>query len=105
MKIEKIHLKGNFKNLENFQFEFDQSSSETVLLGLNATGKSNFMEAIVIIFRDLDLERAPKLLKKNQNFDYNIKYNCRGRNIEVDYSTKTGYKRGISNITITTIRI
>jgi len=92
MKIERIHLKGNFKNLENFQFEFDQSSSETVLLGLNATGKSNFMEAIVIIFRDLDLERVPKLLKKNQNFDYYIKYNCRDRNIEVDYSTKTGYK-------------
>lgn len=92
MKIEKIHLKGNFKNLQNFRFEFDQSSMETVLLGLNATGKSNFMEAIVIIFRDLDLERVPKLQKKNQNFDYYIKYNCRSRNIEVDYSTKTGYK-------------
>jgi recombinational DNA repair ATPase RecF len=46
MKIEKVHIKGRFKNLENFQFNFGKSLMETVLLGLNATGKSNFMEAL-----------------------------------------------------------
>ncbi|MET3539187.1 AAA family ATPase [Chryseobacterium limigenitum] len=91
MKINKVHIKGRFKNLEDFHFDFGESSMETVLLGLNATGKSNFMEALVIIFRDLDLERAPILHKQSHPFEYNITYNCRDKNIEVDYSTEKGY--------------
>lgn len=92
MKIESVHIKGRFKNLENFSFDFGTKSMETVLLGLNATGKSNFMEAIVIIFRDLDLERIPLLQKKAESFEYNIKYNCRNKNIEIEYTSKEGYK-------------
>jgi len=92
MKISKVHIKGRFKNLENFQFDFGTSSTETVLLGLNATGKSNFMEALVIVFRDLDLEVAPKLQKKTEKLEYNIKYNCRGKSIEVDYTENEGYQ-------------
>lgn len=97
MKIDKVHIKSRFKNLEDFLFEFDPTSMETVLLGLNATGKSNFMEALVIIFRDLDLEVAPKLQKKDQTIEYYIKYNCRGRNIEIEYSIKGGYSFIIDN--------
>ncbi|AIN75215.1 AAA family ATPase [Flavobacterium psychrophilum] len=92
MKIDSVHIKGRFKNLENFQFDFGKSSMETVLLGLNATGKSNFMEAIVIIFRDLDLERSPLVPKHGESFEYYIKYNCRGRDIEVEFLSKNGYK-------------
>ena len=92
MKIEKVHIKGRFKNLEDFQFDFGNSSMETVLLGLNATGKSNFMEALVIIFRDLDLERPPVVQKKSENFEYSIKYNCRNNSIDVDYTKKHDYK-------------
>jgi predicted ATPase len=92
MKIAKVHIKGRFKNLENFLFDFGTKSMETVLLGLNATGKSNFMEAIVIIFRDLDLERSPLVQKKTENFEYYIKYNCRNKDIEVEYTVKGGYK-------------
>ena len=61
------------------------------MLGLNATGKSNFMEALVIIFRDLDLERAPILHKQGQPFEYAINYTCRDKSIDVDYSVKNGY--------------
>jgi predicted ATPase/uncharacterized protein YqgQ len=92
MKIDNVHIKGRFKNLENFRFDFGTKSMETVLLGLNATGKSNFMEAIVIIFRDLDLERNPLVQKKAESFEYTIKYNCRNRDIEVEYTSKGGYK-------------
>lgn len=92
MKIAKVHIKGRFKNLENFQFDFGTKSMETVLLGLNATGKSNFMEAIVIIFRDLDLERSPLVQKQTESFEYYIKYNCRNKDIEVEYTVKGGYK-------------
>ncbi|WP_136468974.1 AAA family ATPase [Flagellimonas onchidii] len=92
MKIENVHIRGRFKNLENFQFDFGTKSMETVLLGLNATGKSNFMEAIVIIFRDLDLERIPLVQKQTESFEYYIRYSCRNRDIEVEYTTKGGYK-------------
>jgi len=91
MRINKVHIKGRFKNLEDFHFDFGESNMETVLLGQNATGKSNFMEALVIIFRDLDLERAPILYKQSQSFEYNINYTCRDKIIEVDYSVKDGY--------------
>ncbi|GGE40366.1 putative AbiEii toxin of type IV toxin-antitoxin system [Pedobacter psychrotolerans] len=97
MKVNNVHIKGRFKNLENFHFNFDESSMETVLLGLNATGKSNFMEALVIIFRDLDLERAPILHKQSQPFEYYINYNCRNKTIEVDYSTQQGYIFSVDN--------
>lgn len=91
MRINNIHIKSRFKNLENFHFDFGKNHMETVLLGLNATGKSNFMEAIVIIFRDLDLERNPVVSKQNQTFEYYINYTCRGKNIEVDFSEREGY--------------
>lgn len=91
MRINSIHIKSRFKNLENFHFDFGENHMETVLLGLNATGKSNFMEAVVIIFRDLDLERAPMIHKSSQVFEYYINYTCRGKSIEIDFSEKNGY--------------
>ena len=50
--------------------------SVTVLIGRNGTGKSNLMEAIIIIFRNLDLEESPK-------FVYKLRYICRGHTIEI----------------------
>ncbi|WP_422351005.1 AAA family ATPase [Flagellimonas sp.] len=77
MRIDKVHIKTRFKNLQDFQIDIDAGERETVLLGLNATGKSNFLEALVLIFRDLDFENAPK-------FDYYLKYECKGHQIEID---------------------
>lgn len=90
MRIDKVHIKSRFKNLQNFEIDIDQKSMETVLIGLNATGKSNFMEALVVIFRDLDLERPPQLPKSKDPLEYYIKYECRKKNIEVEYSIKDG---------------
>lgn len=42
-----------FKNLKNVSIDFDQDHWITVLIGWNGTGKSNVLEALVIIFRDL----------------------------------------------------
>ena len=91
MRIEQVHIKSRFKNLEDFHIDFDLKAMETVLIGLNATGKSNFMEALVIIFRDLELERNPQFGKRKEAFEYYIKYNCRKKGIEISYSKKTGY--------------
>ncbi|WOK09203.1 AAA family ATPase [Imperialibacter roseus] len=84
MRIDKVHIKTRFKNLEDFQIDIDENAWETVLLGLNATGKSNFLEALVIIFRDLDLIYNHNR-KAQQPFDYYIKYECRGNAIEITF--------------------
>jgi predicted ATPase len=42
-----------FKNLKNVTIDFDQGHWVTVVIGWNGTGKSNVLEALAIIFRDL----------------------------------------------------
>lgn len=42
-----------FKNLKNITIDFDQNHWVTVVIGWNGTGKSNVLEALAIIFRDL----------------------------------------------------
>jgi predicted ATPase len=57
----------SFKNLKNVTIDFDQGHWVTVLIGWNGTGKSNVLEALAIIFRDL-------ITKKSPEFAYRLKY-------------------------------
>jgi energy-coupling factor transporter ATP-binding protein EcfA2 len=90
MRIQEVHIKSQFKNLNDFKIDFDDCM-ENVLIGENATGKSNLMEALVVIFRDLDLEVTPNQQKPKESFEYYIRYTCRDKLIEVDYSISDGY--------------
>jgi predicted ATPase len=76
MKLDKLWLK-DFKNLKNFSIDFDESSPITVVIGWNGTGKSNLFEALVIIFRDLDLKRQTP-------WAYRIEYICHGNRVKID---------------------
>jgi predicted ATPase len=76
VRIRSVKIK-EFKNLLNFEAHFDRESLTTVLIGQNAAGKSNLLEALVLIFRDLDLGAPPSL-------EYQIQYECRGREIHID---------------------
>ena len=49
----KDSLTHQFKNLKNVTIDFDQDHWVTVVIGWNGTGKSNVLEALAIIFRDL----------------------------------------------------
>lgn len=50
-----------FKNLKDVTVDFDQDHWVTVVIGWNGTGKSNVLEALAIIFRDLIMEsRRPQ---------------------------------------------
>ncbi len=49
-KVSPTH---QFKNLKNVTIDFDQDHWVTVVIGWNGTGKSNVLEALAIIFRDL----------------------------------------------------
>ncbi len=79
MRIDYVNIT-EFKNLKEFEINLDENFMETVLLGQNATGKSNFIESLVLIFKYLDLE-------KPCDFDYKIKYKCRDRNIVVEFTS------------------
>jgi recombinational DNA repair ATPase RecF len=59
MRIHKVYIE-DFKNLKQFEINFDSNEMNTVLLGQNATGKSNFIEALILIFKYLDLEKNPQ---------------------------------------------
>jgi energy-coupling factor transporter ATP-binding protein EcfA2 len=76
MRLNKLTI-SEFKNLRDFTIEFDQRTPTTVLVGRNGTGKSNLLEALAIIFRDLDLGDKPA-------FKYQLDYVCRGKHIIVD---------------------
>ena len=76
MRIDKIYIE-EFKNLREFTIDLNGKQMSTVLLGQNAAGKSNLLEAIVIIFRDLDLE-------EHTSFNYSIEYECKGNLLKVD---------------------
>lgn len=59
MKVDKLHIRSRFKNLENVKVDFDEDHLMTVVVGRNGSGKSNVLEALVAIFRNLDLGEEP----------------------------------------------
>ncbi|WP_164705240.1 AAA family ATPase, partial [Pseudomonas viridiflava] len=67
MKVDKLYIRSRFKNLENVRVDFDEDNLMTVVVGRNGTGKSNVLEALVSIFRNLDLGESPL-------FSYQIRY-------------------------------
>ncbi len=86
MRIDKVYIE-DFKNLKKFCIELDKNQMNTVLLGQNATGKSNFIEALVKIFKSLDLSNENS--RKYPEFKYWIKYNCHENDIIIDYTSRT----------------
>lgn len=77
MRLDRLEI-DSWKNLCNFSIDFDESSYMTVLVGQNGTGKSNLLEALTIIFRDLSLGR------RDSEFDFRLDYICRGHKVRVD---------------------
>ncbi len=82
MRIDYVYIE-EFKNLKEFRISFDRDQMNTVLLGQNATGKSNFMEALILIFKHLDLGDDPPL-----NFKYEIRYRIGKIIVHIDYLGK-----------------
>ncbi len=76
MKINYLSV-SKYKNLENLKLRFD-GSRINLLVGQNGLGKSNLIEIIVTIFKDLDLaeseEKLLELYRKENRFDYSIIY-------------------------------
>jgi recombinational DNA repair ATPase RecF len=85
LRILWLHIPRD-RNLRNFEIKFDETQPTTVFLGRNGLGKSNLIEAIVRIFRDLELGSHP-------SFAYQIRYVCREKTIEIDADPERATKR------------
>lgn len=81
MRIDKVYIE-QFKNLNQFTIDLDETKMQTVLLGENAAGKSNFLEALVIIFRDLELGTTSP-------FNYSVEYRCKGKILKAEGGPNT----------------
>ena len=86
MRIDWLRIPA-YRNLRNFEINFDETQPTTVLLGHNGSGKSNLIEAIVEIFRELNYG-------KPASFAYAMSYNCNGSAIEINLNPEA--KRRLS---------
>ncbi len=70
MRLKRLWIDG-FRNLNNFEINFDNNDGKTVLIGNNGSGKSNVLEAISAIFTGLYKLNTPQ---RKPNFEYEIEY-------------------------------
>jgi predicted ATPase len=73
MRVKKIYING-YKNLNSFEASFE--SGQTVIIGQNASGKSNLLEALIIIFKNLDYGYDPE-------FAFKIHYEIKNKEIVI----------------------
>ena len=83
MKVDKLHIRSRFKNLEDVKVDFDENHLMTVIVGRNGSGKSNVLEALVAIFRNLDLGEAP-LFSYELDFQLGEKGSDKWYDVKVD---------------------
>ncbi len=76
MRIDRLALT-HFRNLVDFEVDFDETSIRQVVVGRNGVGKSNLLEALTQIFRDLDLE-------EDSDFGYEIEYLCNSHFVKIE---------------------
>lgn len=87
MKIKHLYIH-DYKNLKEVDFSFNPENLTVIQVGHNGLGKSNFLEALALIFSGLWTEPFEELKTwSNKNFGYRINYIVYG--LEVDLSCYT----------------
>jgi len=75
MRLKYVKIE-EYKNLKNFEITFDSKCFIDMFVGKNGCGKSNFFEALILIFNHLiDFEKADSTL----NFNYQVIYELNGK--------------------------
>ena len=84
-----------FKNLKNVTIDFEEEEWITLVIGWNGTGKSNVLESLALLFRDLIMGKNDKNEKDQPSFAYTLRYFCHEKEIEIDADpdrSKDAYK-------------
>lgn len=79
MKLNRIQILGEFKNIKNLALDFSKNDKISLLIGNNGSGKSNIIEAISSIFAGLYDNRH------NPSFSYFLWYEIDGHTIKIKY--------------------
>lgn len=94
MQLQRIRI-GRFRNLRDVEIVFGTEVAPLegaapdaparpirshALIGQNGTGKSNLIEALITLFRDIDLDREAE-------FDYELEYTIRDRSVRIHADT------------------
>lgn len=73
MRIDSLWIDG-YKNFKNFKIDFQEEYLVNILLGKNGTGKSNVIEIIVNLFKELDNSIIPKDFFEKFDYSFEITY-------------------------------
>jgi predicted ATPase len=73
----------HFKNLKDVEIDFASEHWITVCIGWNGTGKSNILEALAIIFREL-ISTKPPAIPFTFSLTYRIGQGAHGRRIAIE---------------------
>ena len=77
MKLKKLKIK-KYKNLIDFDINFEAGQGLSILIGNNGSGKSNVLEAISGIFANAYLAKAI------HKFVYSLTYEIRGKEVKLE---------------------
>ena len=69
MRLDRVYIDG-YKNLKDVEANFDEKRLTSVVIGENGAGKSNLLEAIVDVFRFVDIGQGK--LRYRYEVDYRI---------------------------------
>ena len=89
MHLISLHIISRYKNLKDFKLEFDGQSFIDVFVGRNGSGKSNFFEALIEVFRHL-YEFDSYII----SFDYEIEYEIDKRNVSIRWKNGNFFING-----------
>ncbi|QHS61249.1 AAA family ATPase [Chitinophaga agri] len=98
MKISRLAIKSPWKNLNGFSVSFNTEKDIVVLLGKNGSAKSNLLESLIKIFRDIDLHDPSP-------FSYFLEYYIDGKAINIEAELEKYPKATIDGESITLIKL
>lgn len=84
MRLKNLYIK-NYKNLKNFNINFDAGNGLTMLVGNNGSGKSNVLEVISGIFHDVYRGNVSRKI----SCDYTLEYVLDDVNCKIENKSKT----------------
>lgn len=96
MRLKSVWI-SEYKNLRDFTLAFDGESFLDIFVGKNGTGKSNFFEALVEIFRHIFDSRAEQ---DEIAFSYEVTYEMDGEDTTIRFENETFKINGTDRKTI-----